>query len=287
MKKCLIIYYSQSGTTEKIAEQISSGLKSKYKVTSINIRDAKPENIGDFDLIGIGSPVYFFRPVYVILNFIKGLPQLGNIPFFVFLLYGTHYFNAYKYIEKIIKRKGGNIIGYNNFKGEDLFLGYLKRGFLFSPDSPKNNDLARAEKFGYDIIAAAEKKISYAPEGISHAGFIYALERLILTQWLTNNVYSRFFKADKNKCDSCGICIKVCPSNNISKDKSDRISWGRNCLICLSCGLKCPKDAITSPADWFIMRPFLFYNVQMGSHDPSIEFVKVKIEKGKVKKVKS
>ena len=37
--------------------------------------------------------------------------------------------------------------------------------------------------------------------------------------------------------------------------------WGRNCLFCLYCEMKCPKDAIKSPVDWLIMAPFMNYNI--------------------------
>lgn len=50
------------------------------------------------------------------------------------------------------------------------------------------------------------------------------------------------FCADE-KCNSCGICEKICPSNNITliEGKPD---WHQKCEQCLACIQWCPQEAI-------------------------------------------
>lgn len=72
MPRTLMIYFSQGGTTGRIAEKISDGLKERqYQSDLYNIIDGPPPEIKDYDMIGIGSPVYIFRPPFNILDYIK------------------------------------------------------------------------------------------------------------------------------------------------------------------------------------------------------------------------
>ncbi len=55
-------------------------------------------------------------------------------------------------------------------------------------------------------------------------------------------------KMDKNfwvddKCNSCGICSKVCPAANI-ETTNDKPAWLHRCEQCLACLQWCPQEAI-------------------------------------------
>jgi len=80
--------------------------------------------------------------------------------------------------------------------------------------------------------------------------------------------------------------MKKCPNKNITLDQNDIPQWGHNCLFCLYCEMKCPKDAIKSIMDWPIMAPFMSYNVHEGLKDPSIDQIRVIHNKGKTKRIK-
>ena len=57
--KVLIIYYSQSGNTMLIARHIEKGLRrAGADVTVVKLKDATYEMMADYDLIGLGSPVW-------------------------------------------------------------------------------------------------------------------------------------------------------------------------------------------------------------------------------------
>jgi NAD-dependent dihydropyrimidine dehydrogenase PreA subunit len=59
--------------------------------------------------------------------------------------------------------------------------------------------------------------------------------------------------------------------------------WERNCLLCLTCEMKCPKDAITTPISW--IRPLMKYNVRHASRDPSLDHVRVTHSKGRTQRI--
>jgi len=90
------------------------------------------------------------------------------------------------------------------------------------------------------------------------------------------------FKAD-DKCDGCEICIKKCPTHNMVMGIDKRPVWNNNCLLCATCELKCPRDAITSVYDWGLFAPFLNYNIRKAI-EKKIPYVKVRHSGGKTVK---
>ncbi len=50
---------------------------------------------------------------------------------------------------------------------------------------------------------------------------------------------------DQEKCDSCGICKKVCLANAVQASEKVYSIQGNNCLVCLDCSTHCRQDAIS------------------------------------------
>lgn len=282
MKKGLLVYFSQGGTTARAAESIAAGLRAaEWTEDLCNMKDEQPPEIGDYDLIGIGSPVYYFRPPFNVMDYVESLPDLAGLASFVFVLHGTYRGDAGSTIRHVLARKGAREVGYFHCRGADYFLGYLKRGYLFSPDHPTADQLARAEYFGREVAAHLAGQPYIRPEEDRPTAPIYRLERFLTNRWLTREIYSRSFAVDARKCSACGLCTELCPTANITTDRDGHPAWGRSCLLCLTCELKCPKDAITSPVSWPLLIPFLAYNVYHARRDPALDHVRVVHHRGR------
>lgn len=70
----------------------------------------------------------------------------------------------------------------------------------------------------------------------------------ILFSWIYKMSFRSVHKFDKNfwvddKCNSCGICLKVCPAGNIEMI-NERLTWLHRCEQCLACLQWCPQEAI-------------------------------------------
>ncbi|MDM7924911.1 MAG: EFR1 family ferrodoxin [bacterium] len=50
------------------------------------------------------------------------------------------------------------------------------------------------------------------------------------------------FRADE-KCNQCGICVRVCPADNITLPDGKPV-WNRRCEQCFACLQWCPREAI-------------------------------------------
>ena len=280
MPKVLIATFSQTGSTKKIADQIALGLgSSNFDVTHMSITENISPDLKEYDIIGIGTPTYFFRPPFIIMDFVKSLQGLENKSSFVFILYGTNQGDCGNWIRRELNKKGSKDLGYFRSYGADYWIGYIKRGTLFSYSSPTSQELSSAEAFGRTIASRFTDKSQQIEKFDPPISFMYGLERMLVSRPFVKMMYSRTFRVDKN-CDNCGICVKKCPIGNISENINGKLKWQSKCLLCATCELSCPKDAIHSAFDWIIFTPFMIYNISH-SKNKNIPFVDVTHKKGK------
>jgi flavodoxin/ferredoxin len=285
MPRCLIAFFSQGGSTARVAEHIGEGLKrAAFQVDFINIKDQPAPDPRAYDLLGAGSPAYYFRLPFNTTSFLKQLPALNHLPAFAFLTHGTYPGDAGNELRHRLARKGTREIGYFRCYGADFFLGYLKREILFSPDHPTQEELGRAEGFGSLVAGYFDGCAYLAPAADPAPVPIYRLERFLTNRWFATQFYSRLFRVSAKKCHACGLCHKSCPTRNLEPDQQGRPKWGRNCLLCLSCEMNCPNEAILSPVSWQMFQPFLRYNVKKGLQDPQLERILATHCKGKIRR---
>jgi flavodoxin/ferredoxin len=279
IRKVLIATFSQTGSTLQVAEEISEGLQIMgCEVDYYIINGKQIPKTDDFDIIGIGAPAYIFRPPFVVSDFVNALPDLKGKSFFVFILHGTFPGDTGNYIRRKLRKKHARDVGYFLCHGPEYFIGYLKRGYLFSPDSPSNFELGAAQRFGKAVVRRNESSINETEKYDASINPIYAFERFSTNRQNSKLLY-RLFKAN-NQCNGCGICINVCPTRNITADHNHKPVWHNQCILCATCEMKCPKDAITSVFDLGILSPFMNYNIRM-ARQKNISYARVRHADGK------
>jgi len=70
--EALIIYFSATGNTEKVANAIRETLKEeKVKVNLLKVQDAAGEELYGYNLVFLGTPSYSFLPAKPIMDFIN------------------------------------------------------------------------------------------------------------------------------------------------------------------------------------------------------------------------
>jgi flavodoxin/ferredoxin len=283
IRKVLIATFSQTGSTLQVAEEISKGLQSMgCDVDYYVINGKQLPKTDDFDIIGIGTPAYIFRPPFIVSDFVNSLPDLKGKSFFVFTLYGTFPGDTGNYIRRKLRKKHARDVGYFLCHGADYFIGYLKRGYLFSPDSPSNFELGAAQRFGKVVMRRFESSIDETEKYDPPINPIYAFERLTTNRRSSKLLYKLFKVSDR--CNGCGICIKLCPTHNIVADHKHKPVWHNQCLLCVTCELKCPRDAITSAFDLGLLSPFMNYNIRM-ARQKKIPYTRVRHAEGKTVRV--
>ncbi|MDD5066243.1 MAG: EFR1 family ferrodoxin [bacterium] len=249
MPRACIVYFSQSGSTEKVAKGIARGLrKAGYRIDAFNLFPAGPfPDVRGYDLIGIGLPVYYFRPPLNVLDFIRQLPPLKNVPAFIFVTKGSNIGSAGNRIRRILKAKGAREAGYFSCWGADHFLLYLQKGYFLFPGHPDKKELKKAESFGCETARNVKnKKYQTFPSDPPVRGFALFLAWFFTVNFFLRLVYHRFFFVKRKKCSSCGVCVKACPKQNIVLNRRGFPKWGMRCILCCYCEMKCPKEAILS-----------------------------------------
>jgi NAD(P)H dehydrogenase (quinone) len=65
MAKMLVIYYSQSGNTKKMAEAVAEGIKQQAVEADLKeVKAVKPEELLEYQGIIVGSPTYYGTMAY-------------------------------------------------------------------------------------------------------------------------------------------------------------------------------------------------------------------------------
>ncbi len=303
MPRALILYLSLGGTTARVARHIAAGLEDQGFDVRLHdlhrtMRQRRASGWDSPDLLGVGSPTHYFRLPTLITDYLDLLPPLDGSSAFSFTLYGTYAGDAAAELSRRLAQRGANELAAFSCRGADRYGPYLRKGKLFSPGRPAAADLQAAEQFGAEVgarasdVAAARTDPPSAGDVPADAapadaalGWVYRVERLLTGRTLANQVYSRLFRVDRDRCTGCGRCEKRCPTGNIVLDGEGRPAWGRHCLLCLYCELVCPEEAVSTPVSWPPFDLFVRHNVRVAAADPAIEHALVVHERGRTRRL--
>lgn len=130
--KTLIIYYSQTGSTEIISQVLAhnlnadvvkihdmksrSGFKSKLLAPFDAYRENKTEiepstiDLNDYDLIYIGTPVWASKPTPAILTIIDSIDLMGKDTILFATMSATGGNSTIERLEEKVKARGGRVV---------------------------------------------------------------------------------------------------------------------------------------------------------------------------------
>lgn len=145
--KTAIIYKSvHRGNTKKIAEAMAESLEADL----FDLKDVNNDIIKEYDLIGFGSGIYYFKPHKKLRKFVEGMENVENKKAFHFSTSGDGKYNDW--LEKNLSRKGFEVIGEFHCKG---YYAYSIKGILslkgLNKGRPDETDLKDAETFAYSL----------------------------------------------------------------------------------------------------------------------------------------
>ena len=148
--KSIVIYFSQTGNTEKIARSIQTGIRQVTGQCDLQeIRDANPLRLKDYDLIGFGAPVIGRvpeeRPSVRASSAVRGRQARLQ------LLYARHH--ARDLLAQLSTRRssdrGLTVIGSADWYG-DCYLLHMPQPYP-TAGHPDAIDLEEAEAFGGEM----------------------------------------------------------------------------------------------------------------------------------------
>lgn len=255
--KILILYFSQTGNTQKVAETISSSLNEQgHTIHLSNINNYDPKDLNDIDIIGIGSPTFECHAPTPIKIFLKALPSLYGIKSFVFATSGGAAGNVLTDLSRLLKHHGSDVIA-SFLTTSEVFhpAPCLKNK---SPNRPNSKDLKQAQDFALKLNKSFNLESEKKHYGLKPKKGFYNLIGAIASSDKFIQLVQPKPKINTKKCKLCKRCIKECPMSDISIQKFPKV--GKKCIRCYRCLNICKVNAFS--VNWWYGNPiaFLFWN---------------------------
>lgn len=233
--KTKIYYFSGTGNSMNLADCLADKLKNTT-ITSIGQAFCQGKLDDACDCIGLVFPVYAWGMPPIVVDFCKKLTTDKYV--FVLINYASNPGHTLKQIHSIFNLNKINLgVGY----GIDMPDNCIP---LVNAD-PKEKQIKlfdNAEK-ELSILAKIIREKRVIPIQYERTFKNWILSQLVYKLYVRFYQYTDiFFRADIG-CNSCGICVKICPVENIEIVRG-KPNWKHNCQSCLACIQWCPKAAI-------------------------------------------
>ncbi|MHA1379456.1 MAG: EFR1 family ferrodoxin [Candidatus Helarchaeota archaeon] len=251
----VIFYFSQTLNTKKYTEKIAEGIKEsgngcdliKLKKVNNDIELIKNFDFSTYDLIGFGTPVYYFHPPYHIFDILESFPSLEGKKGFLFCTSGGNPGSTLYQVKAVFDKKGLKIIdGNDKFVGFDRHPLYRDFDFIYPPSKghPNEEDLNNAKIWGSELIQKALDPNTPEKTDFRTKNNPYATMQTFET---INKQYPKF-ELNEEKCIQCGNCADLCPVDCIIMDPYPK--WTKLCDRCYLCYMQCPEQAIECDWGW-------------------------------------
>jgi ferredoxin/flavodoxin len=250
--RSIVIYYSMTGNTKRIATAIQQGIGPECKLVSMDSINGR--DLLDYDLIGIGAPAIGYREPPIVTEFMKNLPRLKGRYAFTFCTHGTCPCGFVAEMVTALRKKGLKVTGWNDWFGS-AFMPYIARPY-YTDGHPDSMDIEEAKEFGKEILGRT-LKISKGERALiprlprkgqydKSYGTKPRPEELPKDLSIPLSDWEKLKPAvDWGKCISCGECVDHCPNHAITMDDKIIISH-KACGPChiWFCEEVCPAGAI-------------------------------------------
>ena len=271
-----IYYFTGTGNSLFIARQVAENINGNL----IPIASAvKGEHIiTDAQIIGFIFPVYYASNLssgipHIVERFLYKLEGIESKYIFAVCTHSGMPGTTLEKVSKICISRGGQLAGgftvltYNDAPS----LGEKLKKILLRKESITQSK-GKIQKRHEKILELWNDKLTYISNYINNkkhgeletrkkitklifAPIIYLLMKPVFKkryQKLSNTLHlpfkemiplsDRSFYADEN-CSGCGICVRICPVNNIKLIDS-KPKWQNHCENCFACFVWCPNESI-------------------------------------------
>jgi len=232
--KMQLYAYTGTGNSLWVARQLASELKeAPLQFMPALSRDLKVEA----DRVGLIFPVHIWGLPVRVIQFISHLVVKPGTSFFAMAVNAGQPAATLLQLKKLMSSRGSTLaLGYSIV----LPSNYIPWGGPGPIETQQRLFGKAQEKIKWivqEILRGERKKVERGPfwQNLPFS-LIYKLSfRSVRTM-------DKKFEVD-DKCNSCGICSKVCPAENI-KMVNEKPTWLHRCEQCLACIQWCPQEAI-------------------------------------------
>lgn len=230
----MIIYFSGTGNSAYVAQQLSELLNDKIVSITATVQD---EIKSDVRIIWV-FPIYSWGVPPVVKSVIETIWLKTGLSHYMVCTCGDDIGNAHHQWRRLINRRGWNAVASYSVIMPNTYT--LMKGF-----DVDNKELEQRK------LNEAPARISYIAERITQG---IEEDNVMRGAWAwvkTAVIYPYFVKFCMSprpfhyteKCVGCGLCSRECPMQNIVMNNG-KPQWGNNCAMCLRCYHVCPVHSV-------------------------------------------
>ncbi len=238
----MIFYFSATGNSLWTAKQLGE----HFKLPLISVTKALKTGSYQYDVSGSSLilfvfPVHSWGPALSMYSFIERLKINGykHQPIYAICTCGDDCGETNKVMNKIFHKKGLSLSDTFSITMPNSYI--LLPGFDVDSKEIEKQKLDKAPRRLSEIIKAIEN--GNKSKDLYYAGSAAGLKTRLVYSLFKNFIRGKTKFKINNKCISCGLCIKICPEDNIIM-KNNKPEWGNQCVQCTACMHRCPVQAI-------------------------------------------
>lgn len=235
VKRVKLIYFSPTGTTQKVLESIAKGITAEdVEHVNLTLPKGAQQEIPTFshELAIIGAPVYGGRLPVDAINRFKQLKASKTLAILI-VVYGNREFeDALLELKHLVIELGFNPVAGGAFIGEHSFA---TKDVPIANGRPDSRDVQKAMDFGArirDKVTALQSPDAQMdleiPGRFPYEGGVRSMAVSPVTK--------------EDTCTVCGMCASVCPTAAISINGSVTTKI-ELCIRCCACIKNCPTGA--------------------------------------------
>ena len=236
----MIFYFSGTGNTQWVAEQIAKAIGDELVYIPDAIRDGKYDyTIDEKETIGFCFPTHGWQPPRIVREFISKLKVELRYCWAVTTC-GDNMGETMTILNKDLAKIG--------LRASAMFSVIMPESYVCLPfmytdtEEKEHQKIATARQQLPHIIECIRERRTGVVElekGATPRLYSYVIGGYFNARMITD----KKFMVDEDVCIKCGKCAKVCPVDNIQGTPPEWIHNGR-CTSCLACYHYCPTHAI-------------------------------------------
>lgn len=238
----VIYYFSGSGNSLAAARHLADGLGAQLEPMA-----AHPDGVTvppAADAVGLVFPSHDFQAPAFVQSWLSRITGIDDRYVFAVMTYGISAGGGLEKLDALLRSRGGKLSA-----GFAVMMPHNGIGSRLQPQDVRESLLEAWRTRRNVIVATIEGRGSPTIDRDSAILGFFRNEswRMLpglfryIGVWLREGERGLFYHAD-DACTRCGICVRVCPADNIRME-ADGPAWGERCVSCFACLHWCPQHA--------------------------------------------